>query len=90
MKTPRWLALLPLLFALPALQAQAQSKTYRCLIDGRTVFQQSACPVGAEPEPIKPAAEASAPKPFAPTSSHAGARSTMAASGAASGAATKH
>ena len=45
MKTSRWLALWPLFSALLCTGAQAQSKTYKCMIDGRTVFQQSACPV---------------------------------------------
>ena len=83
MKTPRWLALWPLFAALLCTGAMAQSKTYKCMIDGRTVFQQSACPVSAEPEAAKPAAEASAARVLTPTSARTGAKAAAASAAAA-------
>lgn len=88
MKTSRWLALWPLFSALLCTGAQAQSKTYKCMIDGRTVFQQSACPVSAEPEAAKPAAEASAARVLTPTSARTGAKAASSAAAAASVAAS--
>lgn len=88
MNTSRWMALpLPLLGALLSLSAQAQSKTYKCIIDGRTVFQQSACPVTAEPEVVntvaKPAAAASSVRVVLPAAAKSSAAPQVAASTAA-------
>ena len=66
MTTPCWNRLLPL-FALMVTAApptNAQSKMFKCMIDGRTVYQQTACPVTQQANDAKPAAEAA----FAPAS----------------------
>jgi hypothetical protein len=87
MKPTRGMALTALLLAVTSLGAQAQGKAYKCRIDGRTVFQQAACPVNAEPEPIKAelepvVAQASSPAPAA-SRSGAKVRSTKPAASAA-------
>jgi hypothetical protein len=60
MKTSCWARLLPLfgvlLAAIPT--THAQTKMYKCIIDGRTVYQQTACPVNAQTDDVKPTAEA--------------------------------
>ena len=44
----------------------AQTKMFKCIIDGRTVYQQTACPVGPRSDDIKPVAGvASANQPAA-------------------------
>jgi hypothetical protein len=67
MKTPCWNRLLPLFAVLIAAAPpiNAQSKMFKCTIDGRTVYQQTACPVTQQANDAKPAAEAA----FAPASS---------------------
>jgi len=67
MTTPCWNRLLPL-FALMVTAApptNAQSKMFKCTIDGRTIYQQTGCQVTQQANDSKPAAEAA----FAPASS---------------------
>jgi hypothetical protein len=64
-----WLAAALLLLASPAPHAQG-SKMYKCLIDGRTVYQQTACPanaIDAKPGAASAGASAAASAPRAPT-----------------------
>ena len=66
----RWAALL-LLLAIAHAPAHAQGKKmFKCLIDGRTVYQQTACPVNAIDARQ---AAASAPSPVAAPSAAASA-----------------
>ena len=60
MTTPCWNRLLPL-FALMVAAApptNALSKMFKCTIDGRTVYQQTACQVTQQANAAKPVAEA--------------------------------
>lgn len=61
MRTIRCLLLVPVLSALAA-APQAQTKMYKCVSGGRTVYQQTACPVAAQADEAK----ASAPAASAP------------------------
>lgn len=58
MKSPRHL-LLPTIALLIAGAApvSAQTKMFKCTIDGRTVYQQSGCPVSNQPTDMAPAAQ---------------------------------
>ena len=60
MKILCWNCLLPLFAVLIAAAppANAQSKMFKCMIDGRTVYQQTACPVTQQANAAKPAADA--------------------------------
>ena len=69
MKTPYPLALLFLFGSALSVSAQAQRKTYKCSVDGRPVFQQTACAVGTEPEAANAAAGAASAAASAPTAS---------------------
>jgi hypothetical protein len=55
-------AVLALAMAAVAHPAHSATQLFKCVIDKRTVYQQQACPVTAEPAP----AVASAPPPPAP------------------------
>jgi len=61
---PRAIAVAVALGAVAALlpsPAFAANKLFKCVIDKRTVYQQQACPAGAEPEGAKASAPASQP-----------------------------
>jgi hypothetical protein len=66
---------------LAASNAAAQGKTYKCSIDGRTVFQQTACPVNHSEDGASSPAEAGS----AASRAHARAKHATPAAGAASG-----
>jgi hypothetical protein len=56
--------------------AQGQTKMFKCVVDGRTAYQQTACSISSPAADAKPMAEAAAaPQPAASgASSRAGAR----------------
>jgi hypothetical protein len=60
METSCWARLLPLFGVLLAAAptTHAQTKMYKCIIDGRTVYQQTACPASAQADDVKPTAKA--------------------------------
>jgi hypothetical protein len=48
------------------MQAQAQPQVHRCVVDGRTVFQEAPCPKSRSPDPVAASASArSRPDPEA-------------------------
>lgn len=56
-----------LILVATAVSAHAQTKMFKCLIDGRTVYQQSGCPVSlSASEPAPAAAAASQPASAVP------------------------
>ncbi len=58
---PAALLTLAMLTAVPS--AQSATQLFKCVIDKRTVYQQQACPVNADPVP---AAASAPPPPAAP------------------------
>jgi hypothetical protein len=84
----RWWSLVAAaaLVAVPLAHAQSQ-KMFKCLIDGRTVYQQTACPANAVDAKRSPdAASAAASAASQPAARVQAAAVPAAASGAASGA----
>jgi len=57
-RTP--LLLMPCLLIAVALPTHAQTKMFKCIIDGRTVYQQTGCPVGLRADDVKSIAETAA------------------------------
>ena len=87
MRTLRWIRRLPLLgllllTAAPALHAE--SKTFKCMIEGRTVYQQTVCPVSSQSDDVKPAAEAASASH--PAASHPCTRSAASSAAPSAGA----
>ena len=56
-------AVLALAMAAVSHPAQSATQLFKCVIDKRTVYQQQACPVNAEPSPDAASAPPSAPSP---------------------------
>jgi len=69
----RLLLLLGMLVA-AAPPTHAQTKMFKCIIDGRTVYQQTACPVNPQADDVKPLAEAASA--YRPPASRPSARAT--------------
>ena len=58
-------AMLALALAAVSHPAQSATQLFKCVIDKRTVYQQQACPVNAEPAPGAASAPPSAASPHA-------------------------
>jgi len=81
----RWLVLCCVSIAAAPL-THAQTKMFKCMIDGRTVYQQTACPVSARADDVKPVAAAASANqlPASGPSARAGARAAAPSASAGS------
>lgn len=90
MRGDRWDTLLlgGLVFA-AASQVYAQGKMFKCVADGHTVYQQTACPVSQDSNEVRPAARAASAAAKSASKASAKVQTANPAASAASHAASK-